>query len=228
MPLRAFSFCAYFVPDRTEGGDDWSTVRAQNRQDIFAATKFVKAIKREPFNGFADVPVAGRSVRLDTSTRDHVYDWFAEMALAAYQRPVAGCVHLVPAPGSGCTSAAAVNASPIAQLCRAMAGRFASWDVQTVLWWRQPIQSARRGGGSRDAEYKYTMLVPPVVPRDRVGDGHTWILIDDNISSGGTLRAMAKRLRDVGVVPPYAVSVSHTVHSIENAFQVKTHDLADL
>lgn len=230
MPLNVFSYCAWFSPSDF-GGVTWADVKAQNCQGIYNATKFVKAIKGEPIHGYADIVVPGvGTVRLDESSRGFVFDWFAAMVRDTYQNGAPGPrVHLVPAPGSSATSRTGVMAGAAANVCNAIATSFgAGWDVQPVLWWQQPIPSARKQGGSRDAAFKCTMLVAPMLPRGTVGTGHHWILVDDNISSGGTLRAMAKRLGEANAAPSYALCVSHTVDTIEPGFQFLNRELPDL
>lgn len=227
MPLRVFSFCIYFTPE--DGGPTWSDVRAKGGHDIFAASAFVKAIKDESFGGYQYVPVPRRgNQRLEYGNRADALDWFAEMVANVYEAAPDEGVHLVPAPGSDCTSRSDVENSMTARLCWSLCRRIPRCDVHPLLWWRQAITSARKGGGSRSALLKYSQLVPPLVPGPLIGPQHEWILVDDNLTTGGTMQAMARRLRERGAVPAYGVCVSRTSHGIEPAFALEERELEDL
>ena len=69
----------YFATYLTRVDSSW-------RDEDHNASKFVKAIKGKPFNGYASIPVGCRVERLTTTNSASAVDWFAEMAAAWLKR----------------------------------------------------------------------------------------------------------------------------------------------
>lgn len=218
MPLKVYSVCAYFTGERAEG--------EKPSNETFHALKFIKAIKGDPFRGYAQIPVplAGRRRRLDENNRDQVFAWFAEMVAACFVNPKARRLVFVPVPRSSATKQADLVGTPTERLARELAALQPSWRVETVLWWKKPIRSARTGG-SRSAIYLHSRLA--VAPTAHAGA--EFVLIDDVCSSGGHLVAAEAALRDHGITVAFALCAGRTVwEEEEEPFALQTREFETL
>jgi hypothetical protein len=191
-------------------------------QEAFHIGMFVKAIKGKPFTGYARIPVPGAMRRLDESTKEKVFEWFAARARDVF---LANQDYLlVPIPSSSCTSAKAVRASRLAQLptalfraCRGQ-GPLVMWSP--LLWWKVAKESAHktRDKKLRDAWKLYGNLA--------VGSLTTFarkakvVLVDDVCTTGAHFRAAEARLRERGLNVVGGLCVACTVlEQPENAFR---------
>src|SRR2546430_1489141 len=92
MAIAVTCFCAYL----TDITFPW-------RGEDHNSHKFIQAVKEEPLNQYARVPVCGVRRKLQNSNRDSAFEWFGDIA-AEYiakkhkKRPLA----LAPIPSSGC------------------------------------------------------------------------------------------------------------------------------
>lgn len=193
--------------------DEDRNLRPGVPQAHWDAFKFVKAIKREPFGGWANVPMGGGVRRLDAQNAADATEWFGEWAAEqissiARMRPVV----LVPVPGSKSvdpsdrTFTAYRLADAIVRHCGG-----ADVVVADVLRFAQPMASAHLEGGTRSARLLFRGLrmvsALPFPPRQA-------ILVDDVLTSGGHLRACAAKLVEAGYVVggAGAICAGRTVH----------------
>jgi hypothetical protein len=209
VALRVITFCTY-----CKGG-------GYTEQDTYHAAKFVKAIKGDGVNGWAEIPVpiGGRRQRLEEGNRGAVFGWFGEMAAASIPaRPLV----LVPVPGSKAITTDEVRAGPTFRLARAVAMR-CSRPVETLLRWRRPMQSAR-SGGERRAEVLLPNLVVDGEPTAPV------VLVDDVCTSGGHLQAASAAIRGAGGEVLFAVCAaqSESTEQPGGAFAVRERELEDV
>ena len=189
MSLRVYCFCTYL----TDIGGGW-------RGQDYDAHDFIHALKGRQLNGYAQIPVSGKSKRLDNTNLDKAIDWFGVM-VADYLGAASTPIHrekegnpsqLVPVPNSD----SVVNAgSPrTACLARAIVKRLTSASqIADVLRFKSKMPSANQQGGTRDPEELYERLVV-------TGDisESPYVLVDDVFTSGGHLKACAARLRHAG------------------------------
>ena len=182
MSLRVYCFCTYL----TDIGGEW-------RGKDHDAHDFIHALKGRQFSGYAQIPVSGRSERLDNTNLDQAVAWFGVM-VADYlkKEDIRNPSLLVPVPNS----ASVVNAgSPrTTGLARAIAKKLTSASqVADVLRFKEKMPSANQQGGPRDPEELYRRLVV-------TGDiqNSPYALVDDVLTSGGHLKACAAQLRRAG------------------------------
>jgi predicted amidophosphoribosyltransferase len=104
-----------------------------------------------------------------------------------------GQVILVPVPNSSCT--VSVANSRTAALAQAIADRSARvHSVEDIVRWDQRMPSAHAEDGPRDPTELYPHLRLRRIPTRR----HDYVLIDDVLTSGGHLRALAAYLQSRG------------------------------
>ena len=106
--------------------------------------KFVKAVKDEPFSGWASIPGRGTRFHLDASTKEHVFDWFAARAGALFKAD--GEYLLVPIPSSSCTSREAVWQCRPTRLAKALCSQHPGSSMKwgAISWWKTAKRKAHR------------------------------------------------------------------------------------
>lgn len=194
MPLRVVSFVAYLT--RTD--EPW-------RDADYHASKFIKAIKGDEVNGYANIPVSGATRRLDASTAAMARGWAAEIVAGwmAKNGP-GGTFVLVPLPPSNCTVRQPTRGCQhdVADaVCQSLGRRTAVWDV---LRFRRATVKAR-DGGDRDPETLYGSLRLTQTPKNDV------VLVDDVVTMGGHLQAARAILEGAGVSVLMALAVGRSV-----------------
>lgn len=194
-------------------------------QPMWAAKKFVSAIKGTPFKGYANVPVKTSSDmrRLESRNMADAFSWYSEMVartFMVYRRPVI----LVPVPPSKATTrvdSAAWRTTLVAQALQ-QSGIFPSCRIDHLLTWKTVLPSAK-SKGPRD---------PQVIRKNcsvrRVAvDGRTLLLVDDVMTKGGHFAGCGAALRDaLGAVPASGFCVGRTVEDQEtDPFKWKSRQL---
>lgn len=211
MMIPLVALCAYFSQryDRTRVPQGW------------AAFKFIRAIKGDPFRKFAYVPVGNRREYLTNSSKSLVFGWFAEMAIARLARGnIAMPEYVVPLPSSDCTLAEADYDSAPRRLAREFATAEGTVNVCDVLRWKTAPPRAHDGGGSRDPAVLYPMLVQT----NRVVG--PCALIDDVSTTGGHARAAARLLEENGADVEFVLVAGQTnPDDCDDAFVVPTRRL---
>jgi hypothetical protein len=215
MPLSVTTFCTYLSTT------DHGVWRPQDH----AAAKFVKALKREKFRGYAYVPVLGVWRFLDNGNLPDSVSWFADM-VADYieSNSMNPPFELVPVPNNDNTSGSPKRPHTYA-LARAIQARIRGESkVLDCLRWKSELGSVREGAGSRNPASLYqNLFVSGVRNRDS-----RHLLIDDCFTLGGHLRACAAALSSSGAHVAGAFCAARTVHSPPAAaFRVLTELLDD-
>lgn len=211
MPLIAISFAQYLIHDSLQ---KW-------RPEDHNALKFVKAIKGETLNGYANVPVRGRNRRLNNSNQAKAAAWFGEMAgdylVDVVRLNPKALIGLVPLPSSDAVRGTTFTRFPARELATALAEQLAQLGIRNVkvadvLRWTEPMLSARKGGGPREP----VLLYPKLTLIGKVAGFNYHLLIDDVLTSGGHLRACAAVLRKNGAEVPFAICAGRTRYVAED------------
>lgn len=189
MPLRVAALAAYRSSLRT---DPWT-------QGDYDAVKFIKAIKREPFEGFATVLVHDQHRHLDETTALQATGWFGEWAAAWLRRQLGPTDYvLVPVPSSRTTPNTmhlVRKTAPYRLAAATHRHSSARSYIQDILCWDEPMDSARKGG-TRDCEQLFAHL--RYFPKRYEKHALPHVLVDDVVTTGGHLRAAACFLRLTG------------------------------
>lgn len=172
-------------------------------QHSWSGLKFVKAIKGQSFNGYADIVVERKWVRLEESNAAEVYGWFAELAAPRVKALGIAPAVIVPVPPSALVVRAPI-AGPPWQCATALAQKLGVRAVD-ALRWKRPMQSAR-SGGARRASVLYPNL--EVIKPSEAG---ACILVDDVTTSGGHIHACAGALEAAGYEVLAAVVAGKTM-----------------
>lgn len=195
MPLTVVSICSYLADRYPEG----------NPGRVMEACKFIKAIKgKKPVVGYAWIPVRGQQKKLEQPNRDRAIAWFGQMAADWLAANVTPPYSLVPVPNSSATTTRhRPRTALLAQAVSAATGQ----PALDVLRWHQDLGAASEHQGTRDPETIFGNIreIAPV-PRGRV------VLVDDVLTTGGHVRAVAAFLRQKGAVVRRAICAGRTVH----------------
>lgn len=213
MPLQVTTFCTY----RTTRKRPWS-------DRDYAASKFIKALKERPVNGWAYVPVGKEHVRLDAANAADAPDIFARQATCGVKWDELGALTLVPIPNSSC----AINSPDpprTLKMANALARRIESAEaiVADPLRWREVMSAAHVAGGTRDPVHLFARLRL----REAIRPDRRVVLIDDVIATGGHMRAAAAFLESQGAAIAGAICAGRAddCPSIVDAFAVHTDTL---
>jgi hypothetical protein len=192
----------------------------------YDAHDFIMGIKGNPFRGYANVPVLGRTEPLENSNLDDTIGWFAELVADYFSREgVTPPLDVVPVPNSS-TTVSSTTPPRTARLADAIARQIGGGlSVHDVLRWKVNLGSARSGGGPRDPQVLYDNIAPL---SSSISWGSTVVLVDDVLTSGGHLKACAAFLRAKGASVELGVCAGRTVYAPPaNPFAVVEEDLED-
>ena len=164
------------------------------RQDDYAASKFIKALKGRPVNGYAWVPSGlgpFNRFRLTQQTQAEAFTIFARRAApilagVSAKKPIA----LVPVPNRHFTVdwEGDCRTSVMAGLLLTALG--AGWQTDTFIRWQFEIEP-----GNRDADELYLLLSP----LKYVSTAANIVLVDDVLTSGAHMKASARRASEAGL-----------------------------
>jgi predicted amidophosphoribosyltransferase len=191
MPLLLVTHVAYLTKGQT------------GAQSEFVAYKFIQALKDNPINKYAWVPIGNSTRKLENSNRAEAFSWFGEIAGPEITARISSPRVFVPVPNSDCV--VGVAHARTARLVRAILP-YAGGAIWDGLRWREANLKAQHGG-SRDPRVLFANLT--VVKTAAAGN---CILVDDVTTSGGHFQAAAARLRQVGMAPLLAIAAGQTVH----------------
>jgi hypothetical protein len=216
MALRVVSCCTYLTEI---AGIVW---RARDHD----AHDFVKAVKAQPINGFAQIPCRGQAHRVDDSNRDLALELFGRMiADVAREHGLRSPAVLVPVPNSRCRVGCPLPPRTLEQ-ARVLASELEQGlIVLDALRWSESVESASTGGGHREPQHLFDRLR---VVQEFPAGGLPCILVDDVLTSGGHLQACAAVLRARGHPVELALVAGRALRAqMAEPFSVRVELLAD-
>jgi hypothetical protein len=197
MTMSVLSFCRYLSIPR---GEEW-------RDEDYGAWMFVKAAKEEVFNGYAHLNIDGNRKLFrssDLGNTDKARAWFGELVGGLQWSPKK--VYLTPVPDSGCATGIPrlSKTYPLASAAVANLKIATLWDGLRF----KKVLAKSREGGPRDVEtlYRNIEVIAPI-PRDA-----QIILVDDVCTSGGHLKAAAKRIVEGGGECSFSICIARTAN----------------
>jgi hypothetical protein len=184
---------------------------SERSQDQWYAFKFCRAVKKRLINGTTQIPLktGAVTIRLDNvGLARHYFGLFIKRTLdsASLRSPI-----LVPVPSKD--GLLNVDTFRSLEMLRESVQGHGNWPIEPVLRFTQPLQPASAGGprGRR-------VLFPYLKVKDNPPAGDI-VLIDDLITTGGSILASYDRLNEIGRPPVLAIACGYTVSdSLISAF----------
>ncbi|GBQ91526.1 hypothetical protein AA23498_1207 [Acetobacter nitrogenifigens DSM 23921 = NBRC 105050] len=178
---------------------------ASFRQVDFDCMKLVKCYKGNVINGFLTLSVNKVNRKYYQKDSEDLINLVNNSIARMIENISKYAVTLVPVPNSNATIA---NKEPFrTQLLALQISQILAngSQVQPCLRWRTPAGSAHKDGTSRDPQILEANLELESLPTNPV------ILFDDVLTSGGHIRACARKLRNAGISVDHAFTAARTV-----------------
>jgi predicted amidophosphoribosyltransferase len=199
----------------------------QWRPEDFNSYKWVQAMKGNPLNGYAWVPVNGVQRRLTNANLADAIDWFGVIAANHLSnRDIEGPFLAVPVPNSGCIVGSSVKPQT-RKLAKAVCDTLKDGSyVLDCIRYKKNLGSASKQGGPRDAGIIYHNAVILEDQLKGVDRNLSVLLVDDVTTSGGHLRACVAKLHSKRLNTKYVVCGGKTIYDQANpAFHVYEYTL---
>lgn len=195
LPLHVHSG----YPSYEDSGVDW------DRND-YDAYKFAKALKGEPFGGYAKLKsVNGNWLKITPEQTAPAFDLFGSWAAQIIAGAGIGCAYAIPVPGSQCIEFD--TDAKGRRLCDAIAAHRAGIVADEAFHWSERMVPAHKGGPRRKSELVPKLRFWAGLPKDR-----PVILVDDVATLHGHMKACAEVLRHHGHEVVLALAGAQTVH----------------
>jgi hypothetical protein len=192
LTLDHFSYCRFL----TNIAQPWT-------DDHYNARAIVRAIKGEPFSGYASLKVNNAWQTLDAAHPQVAFDWFADRVAIETPFPLGGMT-LCPIPDSECTLSAG-KPSRTMPLADTLVERIPGLEIWDGLRFERPMQK------SRDTNMRDMLtLFEALLARSDLPSGPI-ILLDDVCTTGAHARAAAHLLKDKGARTLFSMSVARTM-----------------
>lgn len=186
-------------PSYAESGVAWD-------QNDYDAYKFAKALKGEPFNGYATLKsIGGKWLKITSDHPEAAFQLFGSWAARVIDATGVQSAYAVPVPGSQCV--AFDTDVKGRRLCDAIAAHRAGIVTEEAFHWSEAMVPAHKGGPRRKAELVPMLRFWTKMPKDR-----PVILVDDVATLHGHMKACAEILRDHGHDVMLALAGAQTVH----------------
>jgi len=222
LSLTTISFSAYLV----------GRYPPPNPGRVYDAHDFIDAIKGDPVNKYAYVPVRGVRKYLSNSNRDDAIEWFGQMAADYYKQEYPADaleIVLVPVPNKAALVSNSVTprTARLADAVRRNIGDRAI--VKDVLRWRKRLLRAHEGG-PRDFPTLYDAML--LQDADDFPDDRLIFLVDDVKTTGSHLQAASTeifRATGLGERPIAAFCAGRRVDACpDDSFAIVQEEIADL
>lgn len=167
--------------------------------------KFIKAIKGQPINGYAHIPLRnGKTIKLEQSNAEAAVRIFGQWAAARLGELGLGEVTLMPIPSSSHTDPSADFTAK--RMCEAI-NEFArpNFPIAPSLTQITAVTGSSKGGSRKFTDIRDNLHCHGGVAGQRL------ILIDDVATSGNHLKACATILRDAGATVDHAICAGRTI-----------------
>jgi len=190
------------------------------RQADYNTYKLVKALKGEPFNGYATIRGQdGQRRRITADNRPPAYETFAAWAAERLRELDLGPVVLVPVPSSSCTTHEA-QTCPRAMAEAVQALMPATVSVGPWLRFHEPQPRSHEGGGRNQAVIQAALRCSDQFRAGRI------VLVDDVKTTGAHMLACAETLRRHGAEVQTALVAGKAVWApVDDPFTVEPEDL---
>jgi hypothetical protein len=194
MPLEVISCFSY----RTSLDSPWTDAH-------HSVNQFVDALKDRPVKGYGHVLINGQPPKrlIEAASAIQAKGWFGEMgAQILSDKRLRNPVVLVPVPNSECTLT--VRDSRTAALAHAVQERTDVVEaIDDFVRWDQVMPSASKDDGPRHPAILFPHL--RIRGRQAIRSKCSYVIIDDVLTSGGHLRAVAALLRSKGARVAFAI-----------------------
>jgi hypothetical protein len=216
MALRVVSCCTYLT----------EVAKVVWRARDHDAHDFVKAVKGQPINGFAQIPCRRQAHRIDDSNRDLALELFGRMISDVAQgHGLSSPAVIVPVPNSCCHVGWPLPPRTLEQAHALASELEQGLIVLDALRWSESLLSASAGGGQREPQHLFDRLR---VVQEFPAGGLPCILVDDVLTSGGHLQACAAVLRARGHPVELALVAGRALRAqVAEPFTVRVEVLAD-
>ncbi|PYF03860.1 hypothetical protein BJ122_105117 [Rhodopseudomonas faecalis] len=198
---------------------DWAGISP--RQQDFDTNKVVKCLKGQPINGYAQIGIAGLSIRLEQSSKEEFLARLWTFIGKDVAKTLRETTTIVPIPNSSAVVGASPNYRTLSfasSMASASSGKLVAEDC---LRWRSAAPAVHTTAGHRSPEPRYDNLVVVQKPTRPV------ILFDDVVTSGSSFIAAVWRLSEIGAALNKGLVVARSTCNQEpNMFKAEGRDLA--
>jgi hypothetical protein len=169
----------------------------------YAARNIVKAIKKEPFEGYVELSVGGKVRRFDKDNRQELVRVICSDIAGMLKRECANPVTIVPVPNrEGLIGFdGGYQTLRLAELIAKKIGGSATDAIR----WKEERPKRHKAGGYRTPEPEYENMKIFEEPIEDV------VLFDDFLTSGSQLLAATRRLEEAGYNVLFGVTVGRAL-----------------
>jgi hypothetical protein len=189
------------------------------RQGDFDTYKMVRALKGKPINGYFEITVSGKPVKISEANKEYFFHLLTVKLAQNLDNLVQGNFTIVPIPNKSALVSSRED-FPTLGLARKISEHIGSRSsVSPALRWNTELTSAH-AGGSRDPKILYRALQIVERPTGQI------VLLDDVMTMGSHARACVWKLDDVGIEPKFGLVAGRTtVEKLDSMFGWRSETL---